>query len=268
MLGSLMLLGPLAGGCLLTTTLDGLSGGADVGSGEASAGDSSGDAGTAGDAANAEGGAGEFRCAMLSPAPAFCTDFDVGTLGSIIESSTEVGCSATLDDTLFSSTHRSLKLASPNLRSGTGRATVGRQFNFIPQSFIGVQFDLHVDSVDKTAAKVVGIDMGGYILALTVGDNAKIREGVPGGDGGPVFSVTDRLPPAAGRWVRVAFIVSIVDSGSHVVLSYDGVAQSAVPLVIHRYRASGWAVNVGINFVIAPDEGRDIHIDNLVIDGK
>lgn len=287
-LTSVLALGALGTGCLLTTSLDGLDdlpvttiGDRDASSPADSSSSSSDGAPHDEDGAatvdaghDAAGGAGtDFRCSSLSPLPVFCTDFDTGTLGAIVGTPrTALGGEVKLDPLVFRSTSRSLALTAPALASGTGRASVARAFGFAPQTSIVVAFDMRLDSIDKSSVNSLNISMGGYEVALFLGGSAKLREGLPvDGGGPPSFSSTDLSPPPLGTWVHLTLSVTLgtgASAMSSAILAYDGTPQGAVPLVIHAYRSTSWSVDVGLNFVSSPDDGRDVHIDNLVVDAK
>jgi hypothetical protein len=275
---SLLAFGAMGTGCLLTTSLDGLDdspaplGGHD---GATSAGDSGGlidaaDAATAADApvdVDAQGPV-DFRCASLPSVPVFCTDFDMGTVSSIIGApTTDLGGEVKLDSLVFRSSSRSLALTAPAAATGVGRANVGRTFGFAPQNSISVDLDLRLDSIDKSSVNTLSISMGSYDLSLFLGGSAKLREGVPG-DGGTIYTATDQSPPKAGAWVHLSLAVVLASGASKATVSYDGVPLGSIPLVIEAYRASSWSVDLGLNYITTPDDGRELHIDNLVIDAK
>lgn len=272
--------GALGSACLLTTSLDGLDDSAATARTDGAPGDGAGEGHDAGDAVaqgdgpvdastDDSGAPPAFRCSSRVPAPVFCTDFDTGTLSGIIGAPvTALGGQVTLDDTVSRSPLRSMKLTSPaTSTAGVGRAQVGRNFGFAPQTSIVVEFDLLLESVDKTASNMVSIGMGSYDLSLFIGGTAKLREGVPG-DGALVYTATDRVPPKSGAWVHLSLSIKLANGASTATLAYDGVAQSALPLVIEAYRASAWDIDIGLNYVGGPDDGRLVHIDNLVIDAK
>jgi hypothetical protein len=270
--------GAAIAGCLLTTSLDGLddtsaaagdSGPKTDATEAAKDGSSEGSVGPGGDAGTDAGEAGApFRCASLSPAPVFCTDFDTGTLASIIDSDTAVGGAIAFDDAVFRSPSRSVRLTAPALAGAdVAHAQLRRSFGFTPTTSIRVEFDLKIDSTDPSSSNAISVGMGGYELGLFLGATAKLRQGVPG-DGGTAFSATNVTPPAAGTWVHLALTIALVDGASTATLAYDGVASGPLPIVMDQYRASSWLVVVGLNYVDAPDDGRELHIDNLVIDAK
>jgi hypothetical protein len=285
-LTSVLAIALLGTGCLLTTSLDGLTDPPVTTSGDrdASLMDSSsspdgapqGGDGSAGvDAGNDADGAApvDFRCSSLSPLPVFCTDFDTGTLGSIIGTpKTALGGNVQLDSLVYRSASRSLALTAPAIASGTGRASVARSFGFVPQTSIVVAFDIRIDSIDASSVNGLNISMGGYELGLFLGGSAKLREGLPVDGGGmPAYGTTNLAPPPLGRWAHLTLSVTLGTGAaptSSATIAYDGVPQGAVPLVIHAYRSSSWSVDVGLLFIAGPDDGRDIHIDNLVIDAK
>ncbi len=277
---SLLVVGLAAGaGCLLTTPLDGFDGPGGGGGSDTGAGGEVGLDGPGGDAGPQADGpsdapidqaeaAVDFRCSSLAQVPAFCTDFDMGTLASIVGSpNTILGGQVTLDETVFRSSSRSVKFTSPSITGTMGRANFARSFGFTPQSSIRVELDLRIDSIDTSSTNTITVSMGNYDLALFLGGSAKLRQGVPG-DGGTVFSSTNLLGSPVKAWVHVSLAIAIVNGSSTATVAYDGVPQSSVPLVIDQYRMGAWQVAVGLNFISGPDNGRELHVDNLVIDGN
>jgi hypothetical protein len=272
----------VAAGCLLTTPLDGLEGTAaapSMESGSTGAADGpTGDRGPGADgsvAVTPDAGpdadaASMFRCAALPAPPTFCTDFDMGTIVSIFGgSTTSNGGAVTLDDTLYRSPSQSLKVTIPSLPTGapTTKAFVLHSFGFAPTSAIDVEFDLHVDSPDKSSSNTLAIAMGSYQLALFIGDSAKVRQAIPS-DGGVLYPATNVSAPPAGTWVHVSFVVALAPGASTVTLSFDGVAQGPFPVLTEQYLTPSWSISVGSTFVSAPDLGRELHIDNLIFDVK
>ena len=53
----------------------------------------------------------------------------------------------------------------------------------------------------------------------------------------------------------MSLVVALADGASTVTLSYDGVAQGALPVVMEQYRQSNWSVLIGLNYISTPDEG-------------
>jgi hypothetical protein len=251
------------GGCFLTTSLDGLSGSPAMLMDTGVAGDGPTDAGVEPDAP-----AADFRCMMITPAPAFCSDFDTGSIdGTLGTPNTALGGTVAFDETTFVSRGRSLKLTTPALTAGAGiaRAGVVQSFERAGRSTINVRFDMRVDSADGAEASTLALWMGDWDVTLFIGSTSRIREGVSG-DGGRVFTSTDKTAPPVGRWISTSLILTLDSSSSNVVVAYEGVKQGAVPLVAHQYLASSIRVEVGFNYVARPDRGRDMHIDNLVVD--
>jgi hypothetical protein len=283
-LGATFAIGAVLAGCLLTTPLDGFS----DSSGQTPARDDSGalpgtDAGMDGSIDSAvEGGPpsvdggprADFRCAVLSPAPSFCADFDTGDLAANVGAPVlSLGGQAVLDDTSSVSPARSLKLTTPALNTGMGptRARATRAFGFVPANSIRVELDMRIDSSDKTATNAVSVSLNNYDISLFLGSSAKLREGIPG-QAGIVYTTTDQTAPKAAAWFHLSLLVTLAKAGdsstSTVTVSYDGVAQGAVPVKIEQYLGASWRVDLGINYVEGPDTGHDVHIDNVVIDAK
>ena len=270
-------LGAALGGCLLTTPLDGLSGTPSNPTADAMAdgGDATVDAvvnnGPADASPDADAAVADFRCTMFTPAPVFCSDFDMGTSVSVFGTPIiALGGAVTFDDTIFVSRSRSLRLTVPALAAGAGiaRATIGRSFPIAAAtSTIELRFDMHIDSADTDVSSTLFLSMAAWDLTLFVGTTSRLREGTPG-DGGLDYKSTDRTPPALGRWVNASLTLALGPGSSSATIAYDGVTQSAVPLVAHAYRAASIRVDVGFSYVSAPDNGRDMHIDNLVVDMK
>ena len=48
----------------------------------------------------------------------------------------------------------------------------------------------------------------------------------------------------------MSLVVALADGASTVTLSYDGVAQGALPVVMEQYRQSNWSVLVGLNYIV------------------
>lgn len=270
-------LGAAVGGCLLTTPLDGLSDTSSSPAADAMAdgGDATVDAvvndGPADTSPDADAAVADFRCTIFTPAPVFCSDFDMGTSDSVFGTPILVlGGSVTFDDTIFVSRSRSLRLMVPVLPAGAGngRATIGRSFPVAAAtSTIELRFDMHIDSADTDVSSTAFFSMGAWDLTLFVGTTSRLREGTPG-DGGLDYKSTDRTPPALGHWVNASLTLALGAGSSSATIAYDGVKQSAVPLVAHTYRAASIRVDVGFSYVSSPDNGRDMHIDNLVVDMK
>jgi hypothetical protein len=223
------------------------------------------------DVASGDGATPAFRCSALMPVPAFCTDFDQGTLASIFGTpDTAAGATLALDDLMFVSPGRSMRAFIAAVATGsTPHAVVNKTFGFAPTSRISVEMDMRMDSADGSSTNTVDVVMNGYALALFLGgSSAKIREGVPADGGGLNYGSTDRLAPPSAKWFHLSFVITTTAGAAKVVLAYDSVPQSAVPLVVDQYMASTWKVQLGLNFVGVPDQGRDMHFDNLVIDGQ
>jgi hypothetical protein len=276
-LASVLILGAFGAGCLLTTPLDGFAdpqaaiGGPDAAPSPGDSGqgaDGGADGADAGDAAP-DAPSPDFRCSSLATAPLFCTDFDKGTLQDIVASTnTALGGTVTLDETVYRSTSRSLELTSPALTSGVPVALVSGTFAAAPLTSMLVEFDIRIDSIDKGSINTLSIYMGGYVLSVFLGQFApKLREGLPV-DGGHVYTSTDLTAPKAGVWVHFALDIKLAVGASTATLSYDGVAQGPFPLVMESYLAGNWRVDLGLNYITTPDEGREVHVDNLVIDAK
>ena len=269
----------LLGASFACTSLGGLSGGGEDAGGEDESGADAGpidgqlwiDHPDAPDAAEA---AQPFACGALWPKPLDCEDFDQSDAASSLgQTATLSGGTVRLDTQMFLSPPRSVRFETPALPpdAAVAAAHLVRYFS-LPVTPVGItlRLDIRVDSADPGEANVLALAVPQYELAFFVGNHSRLREGVRPDGGAAVYTSTDVTQMPLQAWVHVDVEIDINpgDLSSSVALFYDERMIAQVPLSLQRYLSNGFRLDVGNNYVPAPDLGRQVHLDNLVVDVK
>jgi hypothetical protein len=298
---ALLLPGALATAWIGCASLQGLSGGGggdagpDVASGfDASDAPSESASGT--DAADAYGGSDAFDgaldagsaadaldaaspfCASLSPAPAFCDDFDEGTAlaadWSYFSIAPPDAGTVAVDTGAYVSPPASL---AAQIGAGTANgnglvAQLNKQFVASSSSSAHLEYRLRIDAVDSVENELFSqlAFKGGaatpYILDVYLGQGAVLEEEIPG-DGGVTFKEHPlATQPTVGVWSLLTLDVDFVNVT--VKLTIDGTVAFEGGLD-PGYNAGTPLLTIGVGYYAGPPRtvsGGAGHFDNVVLD--
>jgi hypothetical protein len=226
------------------------------------------------DLVGSDGGAG--FCASLSPAPAFCDDFDHGTFGAqwetpllsgggILGSSNQLAYSPpTSLHALTGSSDAGCSQALPAALSGTA-------------SVIDYSFALYIaqSPMEGGVAELggVGVDIGGdayYVDIFLAPDKANMEHD---NDAGPVSSMRAPLsqPIPRGVWVPLRWhLVLTADGGGPSALLEMGEQPSTQILFAQVLPPYGYApgtprFSAGIGYATPEKAGTEVYVDNVVV---
>lgn len=269
--------------CSLTTSVDGLTGGASPEAGEAGdaavvdapPGDADSDASPRDASAEAAIDGGRF-CATLTPKPSFCDDFDdegpfslwttpvIGAGGSVVRDRTRAVSAPnsllTTSAASASSVPALLRLASPTL--------VHR---------VRIAYDVRVEARDpQTAyAEVSYIRFGpgsirkhAFYIRLFAGPTSFAAEAYLGDGGVSANNFNPINNPTFSDWMRVGVDYDLRDaSASRVSVTINGANAGATALDPNLYAPDFASVEVGVGYSGHPSSaGWQLRYDNVTVD--
>jgi len=247
----LLVLGATLEGACLFPSLDGL-GGAD-------AGDAAEDGVTAPDG-------GRF-CASLTPAPAFCEDFDepdgAPDLSKWLGYSVNGGASLSVDDTFALSSPRSLLAVAPALSSSSAEAAVFPAAGPTPTARAELVFDVDLVPGNSDATLCSLVSPSATTVYLIVGPGG-IHVGEGPYDGAYPYHPTHAVDWSAG-WVHVDLTLNRTATGATTSLAVNAAALETNYACDSRFEFGPEQVGLGYIYDGSPADARQAHIDDVVL---
>jgi hypothetical protein len=278
----------LLAACSLTTSLDGLKGGADDtvtpsdGGGETGASGEAGplpDGGTGSDGGvDADAGPTVPYCDSLVPKPTFCDDFErtnANVVGSWGTRSLGGGGVVTIDPSTRTATGRELNASIPVFPAGSvSQASLDRSFAGIVQK-LTLSYALRIEAAPGQGSQQVmlvavsppasnGDFFAAYLFVMPSGV-ILIEQTFPGGAGagGSFVQNTLTAPIVFGKWQRVEMTLTLTTPASILLtvdgaVAFDGAADPA-------FKPGLITVDNGIHYTNTPSGPLALHVDDLFL---
>jgi hypothetical protein len=259
----------------------------DGGSDATSAADASGTDG--GGASDASGG-GSGYCALLTPAPTFCDDFDeTGAQGEWDQIVQATGCSVSVDTTMPFAGSGSLLAQTPTSVMGDVlEADALKQFmSFQGKAIkISASFEMNVETWDPSSSgQIIAFEIifknspmtfNQIVMNLSSlgsgGVTAQIAENAQGADGGAAGynSYPFASHPPTGMWTMVEVDLVVASpmsaTSNEVSVTVGGVPQLTQQALGVPLQGGSPYAHLGIGYVSAPGGAWKVEYDNFVVD--